>query len=80
MGLFGKKSTLQKHTDLFFAAVKMGQSVEYAMKQAIDNGLTDRVFANRADGAEKLYAELAPKVEPEDKQALEKAYNRQKET
>lgn len=79
MGLFGKKDPLKKYTDLFFAATKMGQSAEYAMKQAINIGITDKVFTDQADGCQKLYEALAPKVDYEMKAPLEKAYNKLKE-
>ncbi len=79
MGLFGKKSPLKKYEDLFFVATKMGQSVEYALKQAIDLGVSDKVFADRTDACQKLYEALSPKVELEQRTPLEKAYNRMKE-
>jgi hypothetical protein len=64
---------------MFFASTKIGQSVEYAMKQALDAGIADGVFTDRADGCEKLYEILAPTVDYEQKAPLEKAYNRLKE-
>lgn len=79
MGLFGKKDPLKKYTDLFFAATKMKQSVEYALKQAIDMGIADKAFASREEACEKLYQALAPKVELEEKPLLEKAYAKLKE-
>ncbi len=79
MGLFGKKSPYKKYEDLFFAATKMGQSVEYALKQAINAGVADKVFASQVDGCQKMYDELAPKVDFEQKAPLDKAYNKLKE-
>lgn len=79
MGLFGKKSPYKKYVDLFFAATKMGQSVEYALKQAINAGVGDKVFTAQVDGCQKLYDELAPQVDFEQKAPLEKAYNKLKE-
>ena len=79
MSLFGKKSPYKKYEDLFFAATKMGQSIEYAVKQAINAGVEDKVFAGQVDGCQKLYEVLAPKVDYEQKAPLEKAYNKLKE-
>jgi len=79
MGLFGKKPSYKKYEDLFFAATKMGQSVEYALKQAIDLGIADKVFTDRVDACQKLYEALAPRVELEQRTPLEKAYNKLKE-
>ena len=79
MGLFGKKSPTKKYEDLFFAATKMGQSVEYAMKQAIEMGIADKAFADRSDACQQLFEALAPKVDYEQKAPLEKAYNKLKE-
>ena len=79
MGLIGKKAPYKKYTDLFFTATKTGQSVEYALRQAIDAGIADKVFTGRADGAEKLNEVLMPRVEREQMTPLEKAYNRLKE-
>ncbi len=79
MGLFGKKNPYKKYEDLFFAATKMGQSVEYALKQAINAGVEDKVFTGQVDGCQKLYDELAPKVDLEQKAPLDKAYNKLKE-
>ena len=79
MGLFGKKNPFKRYTDIFFAATKMGQSVEYALKQAIDAGIADGVFTDRADGCAKLYELLAPIVDYEQKAPLEKAHNRLKD-
>lgn len=79
MGLFGKKNPYKKYEDLFFAATKMGQSVEYALKQAINAGVADKVFADQTDGCQKLYEALAPKVDYEQKAPLEKAYQKLKE-
>ncbi len=79
MGLFGKKDQLKKYTDLFFAATKMGQSIEYALKQSIDMGMADKAFADRQEACAKLYEALAPKVELEQKAPLEKAYHKLKE-
>ncbi len=79
MGLFGKKNPYKKYEDLFFAAVKMGQSVEYAFKQAINAGVADKVFTDQNDACEKLYAALTGKVDYEQKAPLEKAYQKLKE-
>lgn len=79
MGLFGKKNPLKKYEDLFFAATKMGQSVEYALKQAVEMGVNDKVFADRADACQQLYESLSTKVDYEQKTPLEKAYNKLKE-
>ena len=80
MGLFSKKNPFQRYEELFFAATKMGQSVEHALKQAINAGVEDQVFANLKEGCHKLYEILAAKVDHEIKAPLEKAYNRLKET
>ncbi|MGE5528008.1 MAG: hypothetical protein ACM3X6_02565 [Patescibacteria group bacterium] len=79
MGLFGKKNPFKRYEEMFFAATKMGQSVEYALKQAIDAGIADKVFADRVQGCQQLYESLAPKVDYEQKAPLEKAYGRLKE-
>ena len=79
MGLLGKKDPFKRYVDLFFAATKIGQSVEYALKQAINAGIEDKVFANQTEGCQQLYEILAAKVDYEVKAPLEKAYNRLKE-
>ncbi|NLG84517.1 MAG: hypothetical protein GX493_07945 [Firmicutes bacterium] len=79
MGLFGKKNPYKKYEDLFFAATKMGQSVEYAFKQAVNAGITDKAFADQAEASQKLYESLLPRVDYEQKAPLEKAYQKLKE-
>lgn len=73
--LFSKKgSNIKKYEDIFMTAhYRVGQSVEYAFKQAVDAGVKDGAFASAAAGAEALYNALISKVEPEDKADLEKA-------
>lgn len=73
--LFGKKTT-KKYENIFMQATGMNQSVPYAFKQAIDAGIRDGVFSSEQDGAKQLYEKLAPVIDKELKDDLEKAYKR----
>lgn len=83
MGLFGKlfggkgKST-KKYEQIYFQARRMGQSVEYAFKQAVESAVADGVYASKAEGAAELYEVVKPNAEREDLPGLEKALNRMK--
>lgn len=75
--LFGKGGGTKKYEDIYLTArYKVGQSTEYAFKQAVDAGVKDGVWQTAAAGAEALYQLVLPKTEPEDKADLEKAKNR----
>jgi len=72
--LFGSKGkSTKKYEDIYFQARKIGQSVEYAFKQAVENAVADGVFESRAAAAQQLYELIKPRVEREDLPSLEKA-------
>ncbi len=71
----GNKGT-KKYEDIFFGAIKIGQSVEYAFRQAVDAAVNDKVFADRKEAAQKLYEAILPKAEPEHKNDLNRAVAR----
>lgn len=73
----GKKST-KKYEDIYFQARKMGQSVEYAFKQAVDRAVAEGLYASASEGAQALYEAIKPNAEQEDLPNLEKALNRMK--
>lgn len=75
--LFGKGGNIKKYEDIFLTArYKVGQSTEYAFKQAVDAGVKDGFWENAPAGAAALYQLVVSKIEPEDKADLEKAKNR----
>lgn len=77
--LFGNKGkSTKKYEDIYFQARKMGQSVEYAFKQAVDRGVSEGVFESAAAGAPILFELVKPNAEKEDVPGLEKALNRMK--
>lgn len=73
----GNKGT-KKYEDIFFGALRMGQSAEYAFKQAIDSAMADKVFNSRKEAAQKLHELVLPRVEEaEHKTGLAKALARE---
>lgn len=83
MGIFSKlfskkgKST-RKYEQIYSQARRMGQSVEYAFKQAVDSAVADGVFSSTSEAAQELYNVILPQAEQEDRPGLEKALNRMK--
>lgn len=74
--IFGKGKSTKKYEDIYFQARKMGQSVEYAFKQAVDMSVKDGVYASAVDAAKELHATIEPNAEAEDRPGLEKAVAR----
>ncbi|HHV62765.1 MAG TPA: hypothetical protein GXX51_09030 [Firmicutes bacterium] len=78
-GLFGGKKGTKKYEDIFTTAKKMGQSIEYAFRQAVDASVADKVFKDKSEACDKLLEVLLPKVDSELHPALRKACERIKE-
>lgn len=77
--LFGNKGkSTKKYEQIYFQARKMGQSVEYAFKQAVDSAVADGVYASPAEGGPALFEVVQPNAEREDVPGLQKALNRMK--
>lgn len=74
--LFGKGKSTKKYEDIYFQARRMGQSVEYAFKQAVDNAVQDGLYESKPVAAKELLALIQPNAEPEDRPGLEKAVSR----
>lgn len=66
-GLFGggKKRPYKKYEDLVNQALKIGQSTEYAFKQAIDVAVKDGVFQSQREACEKLFEAISASIDPE---------------
>lgn len=76
--LFGRGgSSTKKYEDIYLTArYRVGQSTEYAFRQAVDASVKEGAFSDAASAADALYDLVLPKTEPEDKADLEKARSR----
>lgn len=75
---FGGKKGYKKYEDIFKSATKMGQSVEYAFKQAADSAMADGVFQDKKEAYDKLYEAISSKIDPEKLPELQKAKDKLK--
>lgn len=74
----GKGKSTRKYEQIYSQARRMGQSVEYAFKQAVDSSVADGVFASTSEAAVELHQVIKPQAEREDHAGLDKALNRMK--
>lgn len=80
--IFGKlfgKDDYKKYDDIFFGAVKMGQSVDNAFRQAFTSAVSDKKFSNEQEAITVLYDRINAKALPEHKAELKKAMERYKD-
>lgn len=74
--IFGKlfnKDEYKKYDDIFQGAIKMGQSVDNAFRQAFTAAVSDRKFASQNEAVAALGERLMDKCLPENKTDLRKA-------
>lgn len=74
--IFGRGKSTKKYEDIYFQARKMGQSIEYAFKQAVDMAVKDGLYESAPEAAKELHAAIEPNAEAEDRPGLEKAVSR----
>jgi hypothetical protein len=78
MGLISKlfnKNPNYKYEQIYFDARSMGQSVQYAFKQAVDAAVKAGLYTTPAEAAKVLYQGIEPDAEQEDLPNLSKALN-----
>jgi len=71
--LFGGGKSTKRYENLFKQATGMGQSVPYALKQAIDMAIRDGAFPDEKSAVKGLREGLMATVDPDLKSDLEKA-------
>jgi hypothetical protein len=80
--IFGKlfnKDEFKKYDEIFNGAIKMGQSVDNAFRQAFTAAVSDKKFSSENEAVLALYDRFNAKCMPEHKADLKKAMERYKD-